>query len=177
MAVYSFTKSSVNSDRLSAEIESDLGVAPTTISWSSPDSLDLTFASALSTEDQDTLTTTVADHVSLTTAESVSSYITTQVRPFVHQLVCTMMAENIAMGITQAGKSGHVLSLFTKQYPIPSTLYPNSLKSCLDTGSLYVALAVIQYIRDNPLEYTGLDPYITDARLAAMQDSINAFLA
>lgn len=110
------------------------------------------------------------------TVQQLTEYLDGRVFPFVKNLINSFAAENISMGITQAGKAGHVLALFSKYYPVPSLLLPCALKDSFDTGSLYVSLAVIQYIRDNPLEYDGLSPFVTDARLLKMKNQIELFL-
>ena len=174
MAIYQYTKD-VNPAKLqreiaAASISSVLSVSTIGTGVSVSTSIDLT------QEQQEALESTISAHVPTTTSESVSRYLSDKVYPFVHQLLCDMAAGSIAMGITQAGKTGHVLSLFTKYYPVPTAQYQNSLKGSLDTGSLYIAMDIIQYIRDNPSEYDGLSPFITDSRLSKMKDDIQAFL-
>jgi hypothetical protein len=130
------------------------------------------FAEELSVGDFDILIQTVSSHNGLTTVESLSNYLDKEIFPFVTNLIRSFAAENIALGITQAGKTGHVLSLFSKQFPVPSAEYPNSLKASFDTGSLYISLGIIAYILQNESEYDDLSPFLTEARLTEMYNKI-----
>lgn len=140
------------------------------------DVLDIYFPTELAQNELDTLDGVVAAHTGKTTAEQLADYLDNSVFPFCKELINTFAAENISMGITQAGKTPHLLGLFTKKYPIPNANLGISLKACFDSGSLYAALAVIQYVRDNPTEFDGLSPFVTDARLLSMKNKIEAFL-
>lgn len=113
-----------------------------------------------------------------TTYDQLIIYLETSVFPFIDKLMYSFAAENISLGITQAGKTEYVLGLFSKKYTYPDAniLTPISLKDCFDTGSLYSARGIIQKIRDNPLDYSGLSPYVTDARLLKMKNDIETFL-
>ena len=137
---------------------------------------DVTFQNSISAGDQTVLDSIIAAHVHITTAESLEVYLDTSVFPFVKKLMNVFAAENISMGITQAGKTGDVLGLFVKQYDVNSNSLPISLKDTFDTGSLYESIKVITYIRNNPSEFTGMSPYITDARLLEMLNKIETFL-
>jgi hypothetical protein len=140
------------------------------------DVLDIHFTAALAQNEQDTLAATVAAHTGKTSAEQLADYLNSTVHPFCEDLINTFAAENISMGVTQAGKTAHLLGLFTKKYPIPSESLGISLKACFDSGSLYAARDVIQYVRDNPSEFDGLSPFVTDARLLSMKNKIETFL-
>jgi hypothetical protein len=110
------------------------------------------------------------------TADAVGAYLEKVIFPFVRNLINSFAAENIALGITPSGKTGVLLGMFTRQYDIHSNGYPISLKDTFDTGSLYESRSVIQYLRDNPAEFSGLSPFITDARLLKMKNSIELVL-
>lgn len=132
------------------------------------------FEDTLSLTDKSTLDSLVSNHEHITTAESLKKYLEKSVFPFIDTLITTFAAENIALGITQAGKTGYVLGLFEKHYNLG--LYTVSLKGSFDTGSLYIAKEVIQHVRDNPSEFNGLDPYVNDTRLLEMKNKIETFL-
>lgn len=140
------------------------------------DVLEIHFPTELSAQDLTTLNGVVAAHTGKTTAEQLAFYLNEIVFPFCAELINTFAAENISMGITQAGKTPHLLGLFTKKYPVPNETLGISLKACFDSGSLYAALLVIQHVRDNPSEFDGLSPFVTDARLKQMKNKIEAFL-
>jgi hypothetical protein len=174
MTTYNYTKA-INSDKLKTEIAAASLPAPQGINTNGT-AVEIIYQNALTSEQETTLSTLVTNHVQLTTAESLSIYLDNQIFPFVAGLIRTFAAENISMGITQAGKTGHVLALFSKKYPVPNVDYPNCLKDSFDTGSLYISRDIIQYIRDNPSEITGLSPFVTDARLLSMKNKIEAVL-
>jgi hypothetical protein len=133
------------------------------------------FLEELTEAEENILSVIVNNHVFATAPEQLAQYLSHNVFPFVNNLLITFAAENIALGITQAGKTADVLGLFQKPFDIGAS-HLVSLKASLDTGSLYVARDVIQYVRDNPGEYTGLSPYVTDSRLLKMKNDIEAFL-
>lgn len=176
MAEYNFVKTPLHLDALVAQIRSSS--ISTTLSYCSALGSDLTvvFPTALSSEDEATLSSIVAAHTGMTTVQSLTIYLDNTIFPFIKTLINTFAAENISMGITQAGKTGDVLGLFEKQYTIAGVSRPVSLKASFDTGSLYVSRAIIQHVRDNPTEYDGLSPFVTDARLLGMKNKIEAQL-
>lgn len=114
--------------------------------------------------------------VDFTTAESLKIYLDDSVFPFINDLINRFAAENISIGITQAGKTGHVLGLFEKGYDVHANGLPISLKGSFDTGSLYESLTIISYIISNPTEIAGLTPFVTEAKLNTMAAEITAFL-
>lgn len=138
--------------------------------------LTVRFSAEMTAQQEIDLDNLIANWVDYTSEESMKIYLEEQVYPFVASLIHKFAGENIAMGITQAGKSGHLLALFCKKYPIPDATFQNCLKDTFDTGSLYVARDVIQHIRDNPTEFDGLSPFVTDARLLGMKNEIETFL-
>ena len=173
MAQYDFTKT-INSDKLKVEISAAGLSAPSSINTNGT-AVSIIYASDLSSENQTTLSTTVTNHVAQTTAEYLRKYLDGTVYPFTQGLIATFAAENIAMGVTQAGKADDLLGLFGHHFDIGS-MYPVSLKSAFDTGSLYVSLVIIQHWRDNPSVYDGLSPFVTDARLLTLKNRIETFL-
>jgi len=130
------------------------------------------FSTSLTSEQEDLVTSTVSSHNGITSAQSLAIYLDTQIFPFVQELIREFAAENISLGITQAGKTGHVLAMFSKNYPVPDNNYQNSLKNSFDTGSLYISLGIIAYLLANSSEYDGLSPYITSAKLTTMYNKI-----
>lgn len=170
---YNFVKA-INSTKLRTEIVTAGLPAPSYINTVNTD-VSIWYGAELTTEQSSSLTAVVNAHVALTTAESLSIYLDQSVHPFIKNLINTFAAENIALGITQAGKTADVLGLFEKPFNI-GAVHLVSLKGSFDTGSLYVSIAILQYVRNNPSEYTGLSPFVTDARLLAMKNSIETFL-
>lgn len=145
-------------------------------SFTKDDMLRITFSQDLSQVDQDDCSSFVTNFVDYETIDQLEVYLEASVFPFIKSLINSFAAENISMGITQANKSGDLLAIFQKLYPTASLGGSVSLKACFDTGSLYEALKVLQYIRDNPTEYDNMSPFITDARLLKMKNNIETFL-
>lgn len=133
------------------------------------------FETPISAQEETVLNGIVAAHEHITTAETMKIYLDDSVFPFINNVINAFAAENIAMGITQAGKTGDVLGIFEKRYDI-GYAHPVSLKGSFDTGSLYVSLEILQHVRDNPGEFSGLSPFVTDARLLEMKNKIETFL-
>lgn len=171
--IYQFTKD-ILSDKLIFEIAAAGLSAPKRVDTVGT-SVSFVYENALSAEDEAKLNQVVTNHVKITTVEGLTAYLDSEVFPFVKQLINNFAAENIAMGITQSGKTADVLGLFEKKVDI-GALHPVSLKSSFDTGSLYVSIAVIQFFRNNSAEFSGLSPFVTDSRLLAMKNKIEAFL-
>jgi hypothetical protein len=176
MFSYNFTKS-VYLEQLNLEIQANTALKAKYANASAlGTSLVVNFNIELTSEEQTSLEGIVTAHTGATSAQQLSAYLDIQVFPFIQNLIRTFAAENISMGITQAGKTGDVLGLFEKQYTIAGISKPVSLKASFDTGSLYVSRSIIQHVRDNPTEYDGLSPFITDSRLLSMKNSIETFL-
>ena len=174
--IYEYTKA-VYLDQLTVEIKLNANLAPTFQNASAlGTALKIKFSGALSVGDEETLSSIVTAHTGITSSQSLTLYLDNIIFPFVKALINEFAAVNISQGISQAGKSGDVLGLFEKQYTVTGISKPVSLKASFDTGSLYVALSIIQHVRDNPTEYDGLGPFVSDAKLLAMKNRIEAQL-
>lgn len=134
------------------------------------------FENDITSSDKTELDGIITNHEHITTAESMKQYLEYSVYPFIEDIIYTFAAENIAMGITQAGKANGVLALFELKADVDSSGRPISLKGAFDTGSLYAALDVLSYHRTNISNYSDLTPFITDARLLALMNKIETFL-
>lgn len=146
------------------------------LSWGGfGDQLTVYFSLDLTAQQETDLDNLISTWVDYTAAESLETYLDNSVHPFIKGLINKFAAENISMGITQAGKTADLLGLFEKSFDI-GALHLVSLKGSFDTGSLYVSLAIIQHVRDNPSNFTGLSPFITDSRLLSMKNEIETFL-
>lgn len=176
MYSYNYTKTAYL-EQLQAEIKNNSALKTKFYYCSALGSnLTVVFNSALTSQEEQDLSTIVSNHTGQTSAQQLAAYLDIQVFPFIQQLIRNFAAENISMGVTQLGKTGEILGLFEKQYLIQSSSKPVSLKASFDTGSLYVSREIIQHVRDNPSEYTGLSPFVTDARLLKMKNEIETFL-
>lgn len=172
--VYQYEKQ-INTDKLLFEIAQASLPAPQRI-----DTVDevilIHFLAALSTEQENTLQDLVAAHQPSVPLDALKYYMRGHVMPFVENMMCQFVAENIAMGVTELGKTGPVLGMFRKPLDVNSDGFSFSLKDTFDTGSLKESIKIIQYLRDNPVEYEGLEPFISDSRLLGMQNKIETFL-
>lgn len=98
------------------------------------------------------------------------------IKSFVDDLMATVIAENIYMGISSAGKSGVVLSFATRQVTINSTEQPTSLVEALMNMTLTVAIEVLDYHIAHPEEYADFAPFISVTRLTNLKNKIQSFL-
>jgi hypothetical protein len=177
MSTYNYEKT-VYVDKLELEIKANASLkAKYSYISAAPNNTNVVTTSSLTSEEEDALDAIVAAHTaSPTTAQSMRAYLDGSIFPFVADLISRFAADNIAMGITQAGKTGAVLGLFVKPFDVNANSLPLSLRDCFDSGSLYEAIKVIQHLRNNPSEFTGLSPYISDDRLHTMKNEIEAKL-
>lgn len=83
---------------------------------------------------------------------------------FGNNLIAKAIVENIAMGITQAGKTKAVADLFS------------NLQYYLKTGSLYAAVAEIDRMVNDGVD-PSLDPFVTEERLNNYKSQIQAYLS
>lgn len=98
------------------------------------------------------------------------------IKTFVDDLLVTIIAENIYMGITQAGKSGAVLNVVNKKVEVSSAPFPVSLFESLTNLTLTVTIDVINYHLINIADYADLAPYIAADRLTNTKHKIQTFL-
>lgn len=101
------------------------------------------------------------------TAEEQTAYLSGKLDAammFGKALIVEVAVSNIAMGITQAGKTRAVAD------------YCQKLQYYLSTGSLYAAIEELTAMRNEDRSSMGLEPYITDARLDQYKAKIQSFL-
>lgn len=130
------------------------------------------FESELTLTENNILDALVENHEHITTPEYLRDYLNNEVHPASRLILDTFTAENIAMGITQAGKVAPLLAMFVDKVPNLNV----SLKDCFDTGSLYAAMEVLFYHETNIANYSNLSPFVTLERLQEMRAKIAAFL-
>lgn len=83
---------------------------------------------------------------------------------FGKQLMVEFSAQNVLMGITQAGKTKEVLTFLA------------DIKNAMDTGSLYTAIDEIDELISNGLP-VELQPFITEQRLLDFKNKILSYLS
>lgn len=109
-------------------------------------------------------------------AEYIKQAKVLPIKAFVDELMNKTIAENILMGITQANKTGTVLSFALRKVTVPSSPDPMSLYGALVNLSLFIALEVLEYHITHPEEYSDLAPFVTVTRLTGFKNSIRVFL-
>lgn len=165
-------------DKLSSEIMELIPDKFDGLSYNQDDSEVIVHLSSEPTLQEDTdLTALINNHVPTPTVHSsIMSYLRGGVSSFVDEVLDYEAATNMELGITQAGKTAEVLGLIVKQYDYKSNGKPVSLYESMRLKSLYETIEIIDYIRSNPSEFTGLDPYINDARLLSLKNKVEGFL-
>lgn len=100
----------------------------------------------------------------LTTLQSIQNAIA-NAQQFASNLMQQFAAENVLLGITQAGKTGAVLD------------YLSDLLNCMVTGSLFQAIIVCDtIINDTSNTKTNTSPFVTNARITAYKNKIQDYL-
>lgn len=94
-------------------------------------------------------------------------------------LLSEFRGENIKMGITQAGMSGKVLSVLTERIDVDESGYSISLKDTVETGTLYEAMKVLDFLinKCNSGDYNDLIPFITAERMESFKQKILDYLS
>lgn len=136
----------------------------------------LTFNPVLIQSEVDAVSNLVNNFVEVSIVDLLRIYMTTKVTPFITEMKYQILAENISMGITQAGKTADVLGFFNTPVILPGSVRPVTFKQTLDEGSLNITAALLQYFIANPDLYSDLSPFVTQARLNDMLTKIVAFL-
>lgn len=97
---------------------------------------------------------------------------------FGKELMSKFRGENILMGITQAGKSGAVLSIMVEKVNVNNDGFPVSVKEATETGTLYEAIKAVEYhiAKAQAGDYDSIAPFITVERLENFKSSIVEYL-
>ncbi len=98
------------------------------------------------------------------------------IKAFTDDLIATIIAENIVMGISQAGKSGAVLDMAVRKVAVASTPNPVSLIETFMNLTLTVSIEVLDYHIDHIEDYADLAPFVTTERLTQTKNNIQLFL-
>jgi hypothetical protein len=98
---------------------------------------------------------------------------------FGKNLMSKFRGENIAMGITQAGMSGPVISVMTERIDVNNDGHPLDVKSTVETGTLYEAIKVIDHhiAKAQNGDYNSMIPFVTVDRLLQMKNDILNYLS
>lgn len=111
-------------------------------------------------------------------ADRIAIDLGKRIDPWVVGFLQRTRAENIAMGITQAGKTFDAQAFF--ELPVAlNPLYPDkkiSMLGALFTGSLTLIPALIDYYISNSETYANLFPFVTTERLNDWKQEVINFL-
>jgi len=122
--------------------------------------LKIYFSIALDQSQLDELDLILANHVSALTPEQQATLAVINAENFGHNLCIKVAAQNIALGITQAGLTNHVRRV---------TL---NVRDALMSGSLYDAIAELKLI--DPIDFDPI--FITPERVLSARNDIETYL-
>lgn len=140
------------------------------------------FITTPSTEDSDKVSAYWASLTSTsfnpTTEEYIKNVVIPNTKTFVSQLEGDFVTQNIALGISAAGKTGAVLSLLSTRVIVDGESGEVSL---LDTlygvcPSLTVTVKIIDYHIAHMDDYSDLAPFISTERFTITKHRIQTFL-
>jgi hypothetical protein len=155
---YKFPKALVNLDKLSVELSS---LSLVGCSFSSGE---VTLHSSVElTPEQLTLAQTVIDsHVHISAEQAVFQIVSNAIA-FGNDLIVRFAAENVLMGVTQAGKTKAVAD------------YLVDVMRYAQTGSLYEVINEVSRLQSLGVP-SGLSPFVTEQRLEQFKQKIITYL-
>lgn len=140
------------------------------------DMLYLNYSSSLLQPEIDSISNLVNNFVEISVQEQTKNYLLADVDAFITDLEAEFAAENMLLGITQAGKTGAVLGVMSERVTLAGETRPFSLLDTFRTKSLFEAIRVIDHLVTNIATYE-VSPFITADRLNAFKAKIEEFLA
>lgn len=167
--IFSFTKSITNTAKFHKDLSSHLSLgALYNFVNVTGDNVEIHFKQSLNQEQIDSLSVFVSAFSNTSVIDSLYAYLGATIDPFGEALMRKIRAENMAMGITQSGKTGEVLGFFNiKVFPNPNGVFPYSLEDAFESGSMYEIVNIIDYWLkpENVTQIAHLAPFITPERL------------
>lgn len=171
--IFNFTKLITNMAKLHKELsENTLFGSLFSFATSYGDQLSIHFTQNLNQSQIDELSAKIASFSSVSIKDTLEKHLDGSIDPFVKNLLLEMRAENIEMGITQAGKTLEVLGFFEEPILLPGKTRKVTLQGSLMTGSLTVTLEILTYLISNPSLYADLNPFVTATRLDSWKTKI-----
>lgn len=176
--IFNFTKAVTNISKLDKGLRANVNYG-SLYSFCSikGDQLEIHFASNLVQSQIDELSAYVSGFSNTSVYDTLYNHLNSTIDPFVDELLVSIRAENIEMGITQSGKTLEVLGFFEERFLLPGKTRSVSIQGSLMTGSLTVTIEVLNYLIVNPSLYSDLNPFVTSARLTVWRDKIIAKLS
>lgn len=169
-----FDKTIKNITKLDKELK-DLVSVYQSISSKGSD-IALTFSRILTQPEIDLVSNKINTFVETDLVQYLQSSKVIPVNNWVQSFLQRITAENIAMGITQAGKTADMLGFYQLYTLLPGSTLPCTFKGSLDTGSLNVTIALIDYYVAHPEIYSSLTPFVTPDRITAWKIDIIKYL-
>lgn len=175
--VFTFTKIITNMDKLTRDIKSNLNFGSLyQYASTKGDQLTIHFSQNLNQSQIDELSILIANFSNTSVYDTLYAHLKSNIDPFVEELLISIRAENIEMGITQANKTLEVLGFFEEHFIIPGKIRSVTLQGTLMTGSLTVTIELLNYLIANPNLYSDLNPFVTSERLTGWRDKVIAKL-
>jgi len=173
-----FSKTVLNLSKLDQELKEDVITKEKYVYLTEKEGIvTLFFDGGLTQELIDQAAYIINNFVDINLKDQLAQYIKLEVEPFINDMIISIQAENIAMGITQDGKTSEVIGFMCNRITIPSSLFQLSLADAIWVNSLYSVVEILEYYIDNESIYDGLEPYITVQRLTEWKTKITDFLA
>lgn len=138
--------------------------------------ISLTFSRVLTQPEIDAVSNKINTFVETDLVDYLQSSKVIPVNNWVQNFLQRTTAENISMGITQAGKAADMLGFYQMYTLLPGSTLPCTFKGSLDTGSLNVTIALIDYYIANPTLWSGLEPFVSASRMTAWKADIIKYL-
>lgn len=175
--VFTFTKLITNMDKLTRDIKANLNFGSLyQYASTKGDQLTVHFSQNLNQSQIDELSILIANFSNTSVYDALYAHLKSNIDPFVEELLISIRAENIEMGITQANKTLEVLGFFEEHFIIPGKIRSVTLQGTLMTGSLTVTVELLNYLIANPNLYSDLNPFVTSERLTGWRDKVIAKL-
>jgi hypothetical protein len=134
--------------------------------------LEIHFTNNLNQTQIDALSVFVTEFSNVSVYDTLFAHLKSNIDPFVEELLITIRAENIEMGITQMNKTTEVLGFFEAPVALPNRVRPVTLQGSLNTGSLTVTIEILNHLIANPSLYSDINPFVTAERLTSWRDKI-----
>jgi hypothetical protein len=171
MYTLEFTKVLQNPSKFHDDIKAHATLGAIYVCFTSKgDNLQISFSRNMTQGEVDACGILVRDYQPVSIVENLRTYMKSKIEPFIESLLLTIQAENIAMGISQSGRTSEVVGFFSEAHLLPGKTRKVSLKDSLDTNSLTVTIELFNHLILNPAIYADLAPYITQERLISWRD-------
>jgi hypothetical protein len=143
------------------------------------DQVEIHFKQNLNQTQIDALSLFMSSFSNVSVVDTYKNYLGAEIDPFGKQMMLRIRAENISMGITQAGKTADCLGFFNHLVLLPGKVFPISFQMAFDSSSFYEVIALINYflLPENQNLYSTLTPFVTAERLTAWRTEVIARLS